>query len=114
MDSAPGFTGPVNLGNPSEFTVRELADEVLTFTGSRSKLQFCPLPIDDPKQRRPDIRLARSKLGWEPNTSLTEGLLSTINFFKRLRGTSPERLKLSGQGRARSACRDEAKGISES
>lgn len=66
MDSADGFTGPVNLGNPGEFTVKELAEQVLDLTGSKAKLEFNPLPDDDPQQRKPDIALAQGQLGWEP------------------------------------------------
>ncbi len=86
MDTPAEFTGPVNLGNPGEFTIRELADLVLELTGSRSELQTGPLPSDDPTQRKPDISLARKELGWEPSVALAEGLRRTIDFFeKRLR-----------------------------
>jgi len=71
----------VNLGNPFEFTIRELAVKVIDLTGSRSKLDFYPLPEDDPKQRKPDIALARQKLGWDPKNSLDEGLPLTIEYF---------------------------------
>jgi UDP-glucuronate decarboxylase len=84
METERGFTGPVNLGNPGEFTILELAEKVLGLTGSQSKLAFKPLPADDPKQRRPDIGLARSKLGWEPKVGLDEGLKRTIDYFRRL------------------------------
>lgn len=84
MDSASGFPGPVNIGNPGEFSMRELAEKVLTLTGSRSKLVFQPLPSDDPKQRQPDISLARERLGWEPVVSLDDGLKQTIAWFRRL------------------------------
>ena len=84
MASPAGFTGPVNLGNPAEFTIRELAEKVLDLTGSRSRLVTNPLPADDPKQRRPDIGLAREKLGWEPRIRLEEGLKRTIEYFDRL------------------------------
>ncbi len=83
MDSADGFTGPVNLGNPGEFTIKELAEQVLDLTGSRSKLDFKPLPDDDPKQRKPDIALAQNELGWEPTVKLKEGLMQTIEYFDR-------------------------------
>ena len=73
MDSPPEFTGPVNLGNPVEFTMRQLAELTLKLTGSRSKLVFRPLPQDDPRQRQPDIALARSSLGWAPTVQLEEG-----------------------------------------
>ncbi|MGE0083624.1 MAG: UDP-glucuronic acid decarboxylase family protein [Desulfococcaceae bacterium] len=84
MNSPDGFTGPVNLGNPGEFTILELAEKVIGLTGSRSELVFRPLPADDPRQRRPDISLAREKLGWEPKVSLEEGLKSTIAYFDSL------------------------------
>jgi UDP-glucuronate decarboxylase len=83
MDSPPGFTGPVNLGNPGEFTMRELADQVLALTGSKSTLAFGPLPEDDPRQRQPDIGLAKSALGWSPKVPLQEGLKATIAYFAR-------------------------------
>jgi len=77
------FVGPINLGNPDEFTVKQLAEKVLSLIPeSKSKLVFQPLPEDDPKQRRPDIALARKKLGWEPKTRLDEGLLKTIDYFR--------------------------------
>jgi UDP-glucuronate decarboxylase len=82
MESEEGFTGPCNIGNPSEFTMLELAEKVVGLTGSKSKLTFEPLPQDDPKQRRPDITLAKEKLGWEPETGLDDGLLKTIEYFK--------------------------------
>ncbi len=75
---------PINLGNPGEFTIEELALEILRQTGSRSKLQFNPLPSDDPKQRKPDITLARSRLNWEPTVPLEEGLKPTIAYFRSL------------------------------
>jgi UDP-glucuronate decarboxylase len=84
MDSPKGFTGPVNLGNPGEFTILELAEKVLEITGSRSQLMFRPLPADDPKQRQPDIQLAREQLGWEPKIPLKEGLVHTIAYFDDL------------------------------
>lgn len=77
------FYGPVNLGNPKEFTVLQLAEKILALTGSASRLVFRPLPEDDPRQRRPDIALARRQLGWEPNVSLTAGLKKTIEYFKQ-------------------------------
>ena len=83
MESPPGFTGPVNLGNPGEFTMRELADLVLAMTGSKSALSFGLLPRDDPRQRQPDITLAKSQLGWSPTTPLQEGLRATIDYFAR-------------------------------
>lgn len=84
MESPAGFTGPVNLGNPVEFTIRELAEMVIELTGSRSELVQRPLPSDDPTQRQPNISLAREKLQWEPRISLREGLVPTVEFFKRL------------------------------
>lgn len=84
MNTEPGFTGPVNLGNPGEFTMLELAEKVIELTGSRSKLTFMPLPQDDPKQRQPNIELAKAKLGWEPNVNLENGLIKTIEYFKSL------------------------------
>lgn len=82
MNTGPDFTGPVNIGNPGEFTMIELAKKVLEITESRSKLIYLPLPQDDPKQRRPDISLAKSKLSWSPNVTLDEGLIKTIDYFK--------------------------------
>ena len=76
-------TGPVNIGNPGEFTVRELAELVLEVTGGRSELVYEPLPVDDPTQRRPDITLAREALGWEPTVELREGLERTAAYFRR-------------------------------
>ena len=84
MNTAPGFTGPVNLGNPGEFTMLELAEKVLQIVGGHSKLVFQALPADDPKQRKPDIGLARSKLGWEPQVQLDEGLTKTVDYFAQL------------------------------
>lgn len=85
MMEAPGeFVGPVNIGNPNEFTMRELAETVLRLTGSKSELRFLPLPEDDPKQRRPDIALARERLDWEPTIQLEKGLSSTIAYFREL------------------------------
>lgn len=78
------FTGPVNLGNPGEFTMLELADQIIKLTDSKSKLVFEPLPSDDPKQRKPVIELAKRKLGWEPKISLEEGLQRTIAYFKEI------------------------------
>lgn len=80
----PGFPGPINLGNPGEFTMIELAQLILKITGSKSKLIFQPLPSDDPMQRKPDISVARDKLGWEPKVQLEEGLGKTIAYFDQL------------------------------
>ena len=84
MDSPDAVTGPVNLGNPVEFTIRQLAEQVLALTGSKSKLEFRPLPADDPKQRQPDISRAKGTLGWEPKVPLEEGLKKTIAYFDDL------------------------------
>lgn len=86
MHTEKGFTGPVNLGNPVEFTMLELAEKVLSLTGSTSKLSFKPLPADDPKQRRPDISLATARLGWEPKVCLEDGLKQAIAYFKKVLG----------------------------
>jgi len=88
MDSPATFIGPVNIGNPGEFTMLELAEMVLRLTGSRSKISFKPLPSDDPKQRRPDISLAKQALDWEPKVSLEEGLVKTIAYFRHLLAAS--------------------------
>ena len=82
MDTPDAFTGPVNLGNPAEITVLELARQVIEMTGSNSRIAFCPLPADDPRQRRPDTGLAGSELGWAPGVSLKAGLASTIAYFR--------------------------------
>jgi len=84
MASSDDVTGPINLGNPGEFTMLELAENVIELTGSKSKLVFEPLPADDPKQRKPDITLAKEKLGWEPTVPLREGLARTIEYFDHL------------------------------
>jgi UDP-glucuronate decarboxylase len=87
MDSPAALTGPVNLGNPNEFTIRELAEQVIALTGSRSRLDQQPLPPDDPRQRRPDIGKAIAELGWEPKVQLGEGLVRTISYFKQRAGS---------------------------
>jgi UDP-glucuronate decarboxylase len=84
MDAADGFTGPVNLGNPEEFTILELAEKVIALTRSNSKIVFKPLPQDDPLQRKPNIELARKELKWEPRIALEAGLKQTIDYFKAL------------------------------
>jgi UDP-glucuronate decarboxylase len=84
MDTPPDLTGPINLGNPAEFTVRELAEKIIAATGSRSELVFCPLPQDDPAQRQPDISRARDRLGWSPAVPLDDGLDLTIAYFRKL------------------------------
>lgn len=86
MESHKSITGPINMGNPSEFTMIELAELIIKLTSSRSKLKFKPLPEDDPKQRQPDISLAKSKLNWSPKVPLEEGLIKTITYFKNLLG----------------------------
>ena len=83
MDSEREITGPINVGNPVEFTMRELAELVVAITGSKSPIVFRPLPQDDPKQRRPDISQAQAKLGWEPKVALADGLKETIAYFRR-------------------------------
>jgi UDP-glucuronate decarboxylase len=83
MNTERGFTGPVNIGNPSEFTIRSLAEHVLRLTNSTSKLVIRDLPTDDPRQRKPDISLAKARLGWEPKISLEDGLKRTIEYFVR-------------------------------
>jgi UDP-glucuronate decarboxylase len=84
MNSPDDVTGPINLGNPGEFSIRELADQVIELTNSRSKLVFHPSPQDDPKQRQPDISKAKDVLGWTPKVELREGLLRTISYFDQL------------------------------
>ena len=79
---ADAFVGPVNIGNPGEFTIKQLAEKVIELTGSSSKLTYLPLPKDDPLQRKPDISLAKKELGWEPKIDLDEGLKRTIAYFK--------------------------------
>jgi len=81
MGTGDDFTGPVNIGNPGEFTIRELAEKVIAMTGSSSELTFLPLPSDDPTQRKPDISMAREQLGWEPKVALDDGLKKTIAYF---------------------------------
>jgi len=82
MDSPADFTGPVNLGNPGEFTILELAEKVVAMTGSGSRVERRPLPTDDPRQRKPDIALAKQALGWEPTVPLDKGLVKTIDYFR--------------------------------
>jgi len=83
MQTKKGFTGPVNLGNPSEFSVKELAEKVIKLTNSKSKIIYKDLPQDDPKKRKPDITLAKSELKWEPRVELEEGLIKTIEYFRK-------------------------------
>lgn len=89
MAKPAGFTGPMNIGNPGEFSMLELAEMALELTGSRSKLTFCPIPADDPKQRSPDISMAEREIDWRPTVPLREGLARTIDYFDQL---------LSGKG----------------
>ncbi len=84
MNSPEDLTGPVNLGNPAEFTILDLAEKIIKFTDSKSKIVHMPLPQDDPKQRQPNIALAIEKLDWEPKTDLEEGLKKTIEYFERI------------------------------
>ena len=84
MNTSDDFIGPVNIGNPNEFTILELAQKVIELTGSASKIVFKPLPHDDPKQRQPDITLAREKLNWQPTVQLNQGLLKMIDYFRNL------------------------------
>jgi UDP-glucuronate decarboxylase len=91
MDSPASFTGPVNLGNPIEFTMRQLAELVLVETGSSSTFINQPLPEDDPKQRQPNISLAKAQLGWEPKVKLADGLKPTVAFFRSLDNQMPLR-----------------------
>jgi len=88
MNSRPDFTGPVNIGNPCEFTIRELAETVISLVKSKSKIQYFPLPQDDPKQRKPDITLAKNELSWEPKVNLEDGLKETIRYFRTMEASS--------------------------
>src|SRR5262249_49550388 len=93
MESDATLTGPINLGNPEEFTMIELANLIIDITASKSELIFLPLPEDDPKQRQPDITLAKERLNWKPVVPLREGLLHTITYFEKLlSGGSDERV----------------------
>jgi UDP-glucuronate decarboxylase len=85
MDTPDDFTGPINIGNADEFTIRELAEEVLSLTGSASKLAYLPMPSDDPRQRRPDLALAKERLNWAPSIPLRKGLANTIEYFAKLK-----------------------------
>jgi UDP-glucuronate decarboxylase len=84
MDTPTDVTGPINIGNPNEFTIRELAEMVIELTGTKGKIRFEALPSDDPRQRQPDIAKAKQVLGWEPTTQLRDGLVKTIAYFDRL------------------------------
>jgi UDP-glucuronate decarboxylase len=88
MGSGTGVPGPINIGNPTEFTMLELAEKIIALTGSKSRLQFHPLPMDDPRQRRPDIGMARDLLKWEPAVSLQDGLKETIAYFRCVLGAN--------------------------
>jgi UDP-glucuronate decarboxylase len=83
MMNIEGFVGPVNIGNPGEFSIRQLAEMVVRLTKSASKIVYKPLPMDDPRQRKPDITLARERLGWEPTIALEQGLTRTIEYFRK-------------------------------
>ncbi len=84
MDSSDDTTGPINIGNPGEFSMRELAEKVIAITGSKSEISYLPLPQDDPRQRRPDITLAKDVLGWQPTVALDQGLEKTIDYFRQI------------------------------
>ena len=84
MNSREDFVGPVNIGNPNEFTIAELAEKVIELTGTKSKIIYEDLPSDDPLQRQPDITLAKKELNWKPNIQLEDGLKKTIDYFKQL------------------------------
>ncbi len=84
METPENFIGPVNIGNPGEFTIRELAEKIIKLTGSKSKIIHLPLPDDDPTQRQPDISLAREKLNWRPTVKLEDGLVKTIKYFEKI------------------------------
>ncbi len=89
MDSRDSITGPINLGNPGEFTIRHLAEHVIDLTGSRSKIEYLPLPQDDPRQRQPDISRAKELLGWQPKVKLDQGLRQTVAYFDALLKQEP-------------------------
>jgi UDP-glucuronate decarboxylase len=82
MKTPDNFIGPMNAGNPNEFTIRELAENIISLTKSKSKIIFMPLPEDDPTQRQPDISIAKKELNWEPKINIEEGLKKTIDYFK--------------------------------
>ena len=84
METPPEVTGPINIGNPNEFTILELLKLVIAMTATKSKIKFEPLPSDDPRQRQPDISKAKAILGWEPKAELREGLAKTIDYFDRM------------------------------
>ena len=84
MNSEDDFTGPVNMGNPIEFSVKDLAEKIIQLTKSKSKINYKPLPEDDPKKRKPDISLIVDKLSWKPKVNIDEGLAQTIKYFKKI------------------------------
>jgi UDP-glucuronate decarboxylase len=84
MSGPDDFVGPVNLGNPEEYSILELAENIIQLTGSESQLEFFPSPMDDPKRRQPDITLAQEKLGWQPKVALKKGLEKTVEYFREL------------------------------
>lgn len=98
MGTSAEVTGPINIGNPNEFTIRELAESVIELTGSRSRIVNRPLPQDDPKQRQPDLTLAKKELGWSPRQSLKEGLVPTIQYFEKLLSDEKIRNSLLASG----------------
>lgn len=93
MDTPDGFYGPVNIGNPGEYTILQLAENIIDLTGSKSRIVRMPLPADDPRQRRPDISLAKNMLKWEPTTPLRDGLVKTIEYFNNLLKEYPDYCK---------------------
>jgi UDP-glucuronate decarboxylase len=95
MGTDDDITGPVNLGNPVEFSIRELAEKVIQLTGSKSRMSFLPLPSDDPTQRKPDITFARRQLGWNPEIQLREGLMKTVAYFDELLGNSSQEVRIA-------------------
>jgi UDP-glucuronate decarboxylase len=103
MATERNVTGPINLGNPAEYTVAQLAQKVVEMTGSASRIVYHPLPADDPRQRRPDIRIARERLDWAPRVSLEEGLMETILYFDRLLGDPEEAVPVRAATAARAA-----------
>jgi UDP-glucuronate decarboxylase len=100
MATEDAFTGPVNLGNPQEFTVRQLAEEILAITGSRSTIAHQPLPADDPRQRQPNIALAKAILGWTPTVQLKEGLERTVAYFDRMLSGTVEEFRRTSRAAA--------------
>jgi UDP-glucuronate decarboxylase len=97
MSTPDDVTGPMNLGNPGEFTILQLAEMVISLTGSRSSIKRMPLPSDDPRQRQPDLALAKATLDWQPTTPLREGLQKTIAYFERLLSSSSQRASATGR-----------------